>query len=206
MQVALEVLKGARDCDAAAFNQIVLTYRKKVLGTVARMIGHPEDAEDVAQEVFTRLYFTIQKLRVPELFEVWLHRMTVNAAYDYLRGRHGRHVRHESRMSDLSESQLLFADALAGRRADWEARDQQRIRDAVEELLAGVSDADRIILVLKEMEGLSIRDLEEIYRMSQAALKVRLFRARQRVLKAFREQQAVKRTHALPRTAMARAS
>ena len=53
---------------------------------------------------------------------------------------------------------------------------------------------------------LSIRDLEEIYRMSQSAVKVRLFRARQRVLKAFREKQAVKRTHALPRTAMARAS
>jgi RNA polymerase sigma-70 factor (ECF subfamily) len=170
------------------------------------MIGHPEDAEDVAQEVFNRLYFTLEKLRAPELFEAWLHRMTVNAAYDYLRGRHGHRTHREARMSDLSDAQLVLADARAGRRADWEERDHQRIRDFVEELLAGVSDADRIILILKEVEGLSIQELEKIYQISENALKVRLFRARQRVLRAFRNQPAHKATQVLSKTAMARAS
>src|ERR1043165_7508854 len=85
MLVEFELIKKAQDGDAAAFNQVVLAYRRKTLGTIARLIGRPEDEEDVAQEVFLRLYFSLDQLRAPEGFEAWLYRLTVNAAYDYLR-------------------------------------------------------------------------------------------------------------------------
>ena len=189
MQIALEVIENARTGDAGAFNHVVLAYRKKVLGTVARLIGRPEDAEDVTQEVFTRLYFTFEKLREPELFEFWLRRMTINAAYSYLRNPRRQ---REPRMGDLPESHLVMADAAAGRRADAEEQHYQRIRDQVEDVLAGVSDADRILLILKEVEGLSHQELEQIYQVSQNALKVRIFRARHRVLRAFRAREARK--------------
>jgi RNA polymerase sigma-70 factor (ECF subfamily) len=181
MRVTPDLIERARERDTAAFNQIVLTYRKRVVGTIARMIPRPEDAEDIAQEVFTRLYFTFDRLRTPKVFELWLHRMTVNAAYSYLRRR--RSCR-ESRISDLSERQVAFADAIAGRRLDRDGQYDTKIRDLVEELLGAVSEADRVLLVLKEVEGLSLRELEEVYRVSENALKVRLYRARQRVLKS----------------------
>src|SRR5580658_2389958 len=182
MLVEFELIERARNGDDSAFNQIVQAYRKRILGTISRTIGRPEDVEDVGQEVFLRLYYSLDQLRTPEVFEPWLYRLTVNAAYDYLR-KHRR--RMESRMSDLSEQQVMLADAVAGGRVDHEVRQQRQVRETVDALLSAVSEADRILLTLKEVEGLSLKELEKIYRVNENALKVRLFRARQRVLKAY---------------------
>jgi RNA polymerase sigma-70 factor (ECF subfamily) len=182
MLVDFELIKRAQGGDSAAFNDIVLAYRKRILGTIARLIARPEDVEDVAQEVFLRLFFSLDQLRTPEVFEPWLYRLTVNAAYDYLRKQRRR---QEYRMSDLSEQQMVMADALAGGRADQDEREMKKTRETVEALLGAVSEADRILLMLKELEGLSLKELEKIYNINENALKVRLFRARQRVLKAF---------------------
>jgi len=146
------------------------------------LIARPEDVEDVAQEVFLRLYFSLDQLRTAEVFEPWLYRLTVNAAYDYLRKQRRR---QEFRMSDLSEQQVMMADAMAGGKAEQEDQHQKKVREAVDSLLGGVSEADRILLMLKEVEGLSLKELEKVYKVNENALKVRLFRARQRVLKAF---------------------
>jgi len=182
MLVEFDVIRRAQNGDSAAFNDVVIAYRKRILGTIARLIARPEDVEDVAQEVFLRLYFSLDQLRTPEVFEPWLYRLTVNASYDYLRKQRRR---MESRMSDLSEQQVVMADAAAGGKVDHEKQEQKRVRETVDALLGAVSEDDRILLTLKEVEGLSLKELEKIYRVNENALKVRLFRARQRVLKAF---------------------
>jgi len=182
MLVDFDLIRRAQKGDSAAFNEIVLAYRKRILGTITRLIARPEDVEDVAQEVFLRLYFSLDQLRKEEVFEPWLHRLTVNAAYDYLRKQRRR---QEYRMSDLSEQQVMLADAMAGGKADAEEQQQKKVREAVDSLLGAVSEADRILLMYKEVEGLSLKELEKIYHINENALKVRLFRARQRVLKAF---------------------
>ena len=182
MLVDFERIKRAQDGDSAAFNEIVLAYRKRVMGTIARLISRPEDVEDVTQEVFLRLYFSLDQLKMAEVFEPWLHRLTVNAAYDYLRKQRRR---QEFRMSDLSEQQVMLADAAAGGKVEHEEQYRKKIRESVQSLLGAVSEADRILLMLKEVEGLSLKELEKIYRVNENALKVRLFRARQRVLKAY---------------------
>jgi RNA polymerase sigma-70 factor (ECF subfamily) len=129
-----------------------------------------------------RLYFSLDQLRAPEVFEPWLYRLTVNAAYDYLRKQRRR---PEFRMSDLSEQQVMMADAVAGGKVEHDQQQKKKIRETVDSLLGAVSEADRVLLLMKEVEGLSLRELEKIYRVKENALKVRLFRARQRVLKAF---------------------
>jgi RNA polymerase sigma-70 factor (ECF subfamily) len=182
MLVEFELIRRAQQGDQRAFNEIVTAYRKRILGTIGRCIGRPEDVEDVGQEVFLRLYFSLDQLRTPEVFEPWLYRLTVNAAFDYLRRQKRR---NESRMSDLSEQQVMMADALAGGRQSSEEQERNRIRDTVQDLLGNVSEEDRILLLLKEVEGLSLKELEKIYQVNENALKVRLFRARQRVLKAY---------------------
>src|SRR5580698_11355919 len=117
MLVEFELIERARSGDDGAFNQVVQVYRKRILGTISRLIGRPEDVEDVGQEVFLRLYFSLDQLRTPEVFEPWLYRLTVNASYDYLRKSKRR---PESRMSDLSEQQVMMADAAAGSKAQSE--------------------------------------------------------------------------------------
>ena len=181
MLVDFELIKRAQQGDSVAFNEVVLAYRKRILGTITRLIARTEDVEDVAQEVFLRLYFSLDQLQKAEVFEPWLYRLTVNAAYDYLRKQRRR---QEFRMSDLSEQQVMMADATAGGKIEHEEQYQKKIRESVDSMLGAVSEADRILLVLKEVEGLSLKELEKIYKVNENALKVRLFRARQRVLKA----------------------
>jgi RNA polymerase sigma-70 factor (ECF subfamily) len=184
MQVEFGLIERARTGDDGAFQQIVQAYRKRILGTIARLIGRPEDVEDVGQEVFVRLYYSLDQLRTAEVFEPWLYRLTVNAAYDYLRRQKRR---QESRMSDLSEQQVMLADAAAGGKRRDEEQRRTKTRELVQSLLKKVSEEDRILLTLKEVEGLSLKELERVYGVKENALKVRLFRARQRVLKAFEE-------------------
>ena len=184
MLVEFDLIQKAQQGDANAFNQIVSAYRRRIMGTISHVIGRPEDVEDVAQEVFIRLYFSLGQLRTAEVFEPWLYRLTVNASYDYLRKSRRR---IESRMADLSEQQVMMADAVAGSRAQSDESEKRRVRDTVQELLSTVSEEDRILLTLKEVEGLSLKELEKIYHVNENALKVRLFRARQRVLKKMKE-------------------
>jgi RNA polymerase sigma-70 factor, ECF subfamily len=187
MTVDPQLVERAQKGDATAFNELVQASRKRVMGIVGRLIGKPEDVEDVAQDVFLRLYYSLAQLSSPELFERWLYRLTVNAAYDYMR-RNKR--RKESRMADLSEAQVVLADALAGEKKGKSEEAQSTLRDFVHWLLSSVSEEDRLLLMLKEVEGLSIKELEQIYGANENAIKVRLFRARQRVLKAYEKSQA----------------
>src|ERR1039457_7234053 len=123
MLVDFELIKSAQNRDSAAFNEVVLAYRKRILGTITRLIARSEDVEDAAQEVFLRLYFSLDQLRTPEVFEPCLYRLTVNAAFDYLRKQRRR---LEFRMSDLSEQQVLLADAMAGGKAEKEDTHQKK--------------------------------------------------------------------------------
>ena len=184
MLVEPETIERAQSGDDAAFNTIVLAYRKRILGTVYRMIGRGDDVEDVGQEVFVRLYFSLKQLRAPQVFEPWLYRLTINACYDYLRKK--RRVM-DVRMADLSEEQVVAADvALSGKRA-LDEKEKESVKELLDILLDRVSAEDRALLTLKEVQGLSLKELSGIYEVNTNALKVRLFRARKRVLEAYNE-------------------
>ena len=182
MLVDPEVIARAQNGDAAAFNKIVHAYRKRILGTIYRLIGRSDDVEDVSQDVFVRLYYSLDQLRSIEVFEPWLYRLTVNAAYDHLRKRRRS---HDVRMADLSEEQMIAADAAESGRRQSDIDTHAESRELLEALLSRVSEDDRILLTLKEVQGLTLRELSEVYEVNENALKVRLFRARKRVLKAF---------------------
>jgi len=182
MLVEPETIQKAQSGDDEAFGEIIRVYRKRILGTVYRMISRGDDVEDVGQEVFVRLYDSIGQLRTPQVFEPWLYRLTVNACYDYLR-RKRREI--DIRMADLSEEQVVAIDAaLSGRRAIEDSH-KQGAKELLEVVLSRVSEEDRLLLVLKEIEGLSLKELSAVYKVNTNVLKVRLFRARKRALKAY---------------------
>src|SRR5438067_7573322 len=139
MLIEFELIEKARGGDDGAFNLVVQAYRKRILGTIARLIGRPEDVEDVGQEVFLRLYYSLDQLRAAEVFEPWLYRLTVNAAYDYLRRAKRR---SESRMADLSEQQVTMADSQAGSKQEHEERQKGQVRELVGALFEHVSEED----------------------------------------------------------------
>lgn len=174
------LIARAQNGDHSAFRHLVIAYRRRVLAIIYRTIRRPEDVEDVAQEVYLRLYRSLKRLKTTESFEPWLYRLVMNASYDYLRRR--RH-RNEARMSDLSEQQIIVIDATAAAEASSQSHRLETNKERVESLLRSVSEDDRVLLTLKEIEGFSVKQLATIYSVTETTLKVRLFRARQRLLR-----------------------
>ena len=187
MQVEKSVIESARLGDPHAFDEIVMAYRPRVLGTVYRLLGQPRDVEDVGQEAFVRLWKSFSQLRSADLFEPWLYRVTVNAVYDHLRKRQRN---HDTPMSDLNEEHLHMVDGELGRRTFDAQQQHNEVRDFVLRLFKHISAEDRILLVMKEVQGLSLNELEQVYGVDANTLKVRLFRARKRALRAIEKMES----------------
>ena len=183
MTVEPELISRAQGGDDEAFARIVATYRPRVFGTIFRLAGPGQELEDVGQEVFLRLYQSLSQLREIEFFETWLYRLTVNTAYDYLRRKRRA---ADVPMCDLSDEQVVMADAAeSARRSDVDSR-QKTAREHLTVLLGQIPAEDRELLELKEIEGLSLKELRRRYDANESALKVRLFRARKRALEVHR--------------------
>ena len=116
--------------------------------------------------------FSLDRLREPAQFEPWVYRIATNAAMDYLR----RHRRVRVRVSDLSDEQLSTLERAVAMRDAADHEQQQELQDLAAHLLALVSPEDRTLLTLKEIEGLSVRELGAIFSIKEEAVKVRLFR------------------------------
>ena len=177
MAVQPELIRQAQAGDTAAFATLVNAYRQRVHGTVYRMTGRRDDVEDIGQEVMLRLVSSLGQLRTVEVFETWLYRLTMNAVYDYLRKR--RRTADIS-MADLSEEQVSFADAMEGSRRSAIDSRQAEARATLKVMLDNIPTEDRRLLERKEINGCSLKELRELYSTNENALKVRLFRARQR--------------------------
>jgi RNA polymerase sigma-70 factor, ECF subfamily len=181
MTLQPDLIRQAQAGDGAAFATIVRTYKQRIFGSVYRLLGRSDEVEDVGQDVFLRLYQSLGQLRDPEVFETWLYRLTINAIYDHLRKK--RRI-SDVPMADLSEEQLLHADAAESTRRDLIAARQSSAREHLELLLGHISEEDRRLLERKEIDGLSLKELRRLYDANESALKVRLFRARKRALEA----------------------
>src|SRR5215467_9579435 len=144
--IGLDIIRRAQRGEMAAFAELVHLTRRRVLGSIGRLIARPDDVEDVAQEVFLRMHTGIGRLQTPEAFDLWLYRLTTNATYDYLRKRPS--IRREVRVSDLLEDQLAAAANLASCEVDREERERRRTIEYVDGLLAHLSASDRILIVM----------------------------------------------------------
>ena len=182
MEVETALVNRAQSGCAEAFNEIVRRKRRRVLGTVYHLLGDPADVEDVGQDVFIRMFRSLAQLRSPEVFESWLYRLTVNTVYDHLRKRRRR---IETPLSTLQEEQVHHLDAAASSRLFDREEQSKENRELLGRLLDDIPAGDRSLLLLKEVEGLSLSELEQVYGVRANALKVRLFRARKRALQAF---------------------
>lgn len=181
MTVEPQLVVDAQSGDAAAFAALVRTYKSRIFGSVYRLLGRSDEMEDVGQEVFLRLYQSLHQLRDPELFETWLYRLTINTVYDHLRRKRRA---ADIPMADLSDEQLVTADAAESSRRDAIQTRQSQAREHLELLLGQIPEEDRRLLERKEIEGMSLKELRRFYHANENALKVRLFRARQRALQA----------------------
>src|SRR6516225_8681921 len=179
-----ELVRLSQNGVEAAFEELVRRHQQRVFALVAGILHRPDDVEDVAQQVFLKAYLGIKRFDQRAAFSTWLYKIAVNECWDYLRKRKVRPLVYEA---DLSEEQVSRLDGIVSSSRPPEGPSARaEIREIIERMLSALSEQDRQLLVLKEIEGFSVQELAEILNLNVNTVKVRLFRARGRIMDTYR--------------------
>jgi RNA polymerase sigma-70 factor (ECF subfamily) len=176
------LVRRAQNGDESAFQEIVERYQSKVFSIIHGIVRQRNDVEDISQQVFTKIYFSMRNFDFRSSLITWVYKITVNECFDYLRKKKVRKLVYESDMSEDEARRVENSENGSGRgvRADTTlAR-----RDYVVKLLERVSGEERDLLMLKEVEGYSVEEMARRLNMNENTIKVKLFRARQKLVKA----------------------
>jgi RNA polymerase sigma-70 factor (ECF subfamily) len=183
------LVRRAQAGDVSAYEELVRIHQRRVLAVVGGILRGSEDVEDVAQQALAKAYFSIRRFDLRSAFGTWLYKIAVNECWDYLRKKKVRRLVYES---DLSEEQVRKLESMpehgyggALHREDAGRRLEQR--QIVERLLGGLEEKDQLMLVMKEVEGFSVEEIGEVLGLNVNTVKVRLFRARGRLVELYKK-------------------
>ncbi|MDE2484539.1 MAG: sigma-70 family RNA polymerase sigma factor [candidate division NC10 bacterium] len=168
------LIRQAQEGDQEAFEALLRLHDQHVCAIIGSFLRRKQDVEDVAQDVFLKAYLALRRFRPGAPFAPWLRRITVNTCYDHLR-RIRRHP--EVTFTDLGEPERDFMHIIAEKGYPSIA-DQVTARDLAERILAGLAPKERLVITLREVHGLEIAEIADALGCTQAAAKVRLWRAR----------------------------
>jgi len=175
------LVQRVQAADEMAFREIVERYQSKVFSIIYGILRNHNDAEDIAQQVFTKVYFSIRSFDFRSSLLTWIYKITVNECYDYLRKKKVRRLVYES---DFSQEDALRVENSEPARDQRPAVDVTLAqRDLAMKLLARLPEQERTLLLMKEVEGHSVEELAEMTGINENTIKVKLFRARQKLLK-----------------------
>ena len=166
-----DLIRAAAAGDRRAFEDLVLEKRERVVRTAYQITGDLEDARDVAQSVFLRLWRVLQRFDPEKRFDTWLYRITVNAAIDYVRER-GPKGFLQSLPDDADER---LRDPARGADA---VLDLARLQGTFLRLAARLAPKQRAAFVLKEIEGLETGEVARILGVTESTVRNHLLHAR----------------------------
>ncbi len=169
-----------------AFEELVRRHQHRVFAVAGGILRRREDVEDVSQQVFLKAYLSLPRFDQRAAFSTWLYKITVNECWDFLRKKKVRPLVYES---DLSEEQARqFSSSMESpSQGGWDAAERLERRESVERLLESLDERDSMMLILKEVEGFSVDEIGEILDLNANTVKVRLFRARRRMVALHRK-------------------
>ena len=183
-----ELVKRAQKEDKEAFEELVRRHQARVFAVAGGILRNKEDVEDIAQQVFLKAYFSLKRFDQRAAFSTWLYKITVNECWDLLRKRKVRPLLYEADLSEEQARQYGASEERAEQAQDVSERLEKR--QELERLLDCLEERDRTMLVLKEVQGFSVEEIAEFLGINGNTVKVRLFRARQRITERLKRRRA----------------
>jgi RNA polymerase sigma-70 factor (ECF subfamily) len=175
---------------------LVQKYQQRVFSLVYHLVRRRDEVEDLAQEIFIKAFRAIRSYNFQSSFVTWLSRIATNHCYDYLRHERASRVSFYWQMGENSQQELESnAESKPEQALDHE--EQAVLRDLVDKLLNRASENDRTILVMKELQDYSVEEISEILNLKPTTVKVRLHRARKRMLEDLRKWRGENKDHAM---------
>jgi len=181
------LIERCRAGEQAAFEEMVAIYHRRVWSIAYQMSGDPDDADDITQETFVRVYRAIGKFRERSSFTTWLHRITLNLCTDFLR----RRRRHYDTISlDLFDAEgcgeVRQTPVAAGSPAGTHNPSASPLREAetaelrakLREAILSLPEHYRAVIVLRDIEGMSYREIASVLACPEGTVMSRLFYAK----------------------------
>lgn len=172
-----QLVEASRSGDSAAFEELVRRKTGKVFGLCTRMLGNREDAKDVAQLAFVKLWENLDRYDAGYAFDTWLYRMTSNVAIDFIRGRQSRDATLNSSLRLVKTSD----DPEQGR-----AIQHKEVEEVFEEVSKALSPKQKTIFVMHTMEDLQLAEIARILGTKESTVRNHLFNARKTMQKELR--------------------
>jgi RNA polymerase sigma-70 factor (ECF subfamily) len=175
-----ELVRQAKAGELAAFEELTRRYERQVYSLAFRIVRQEHDAEDVTQEAFLSAMEYLAGFREEARFSTWLMRIATHAALKVLRKRRGLDtVSLEASTEPDPEGAIPHPEYIADwRQSPEELVHRNEIRRLLEEALDRLDEKHRLVFLLRDVEGLSVRETAEALGLSEVNVKVRLLRAR----------------------------
>ena len=167
-----QLVRLAQEGSPAAFEELVTKYQSKVYSMALSFTRNREAADDLAQEVFLKAYLALPRFHGRSEFGTWLYRISINHIKDYLRKK-GR--AKEVSLEDVYE--VSFSDKEQTEKAEQE-REAENRRHLVREFVQGLPEKYRVILTLRDIQGLAYEQISKVLHLSPGTVDSRLHRAR----------------------------
>jgi RNA polymerase sigma-70 factor (ECF subfamily) len=173
------LLRRLRDRDERAFVELIDEHRDRVFNITYRMLGNRAEAEDVAQEVFITVFKQIDNFRGDSKFSTWLYRVTVNHCKNRIKYLSRRHSRDQDELDETSQQQNSAVNGAPVRAKNPDkALESMQMEKLLQEAIASLDDEQRAVVILRDVEDLSIEEICEITGLPDGTVKSRLHRAR----------------------------
>lgn len=173
MSAEKDLVRRAKRGDISAFEDLISGYEKKVYNTAYRFFNNAEDAMDVSQEIFIKVFTSLRRFREDSSFSTWLYRIAVNTCIDFLRKKKEDvlPIKEEIVMDDRTE--LGFHTELPE-----EFVEKQEAKQAIMKAISTLPEEQRICIILRDVQGFSYTEISDILSCSLGTVKSRLCRGR----------------------------
>lgn len=182
------LIRAAQRGDAAAFEQLVRSYDSNVLRMAYNLLHSEEDARDIYQEAFLRVYRKLPEFRFDSAFSTWLYRIVANLCLDQIRKRKVR--KEEAASVETADGEMDRLQLIPESRADVDPQRQlmsAEVKDRIQEVLNGLSPRERLVFEMRHYQGMRLRAIGESLGVTEEAAKNCLFRATQKMRAALGE-------------------
>jgi RNA polymerase sigma-70 factor, ECF subfamily len=176
------LIRAAQSGDNEAFEQLVRSYDQSVLRMALNLLHSPEDARDVYQEAFLRVYRNLSKFRFDCSFHTWLYRIVANLCLDQIRRRKVR--KEESGSVDTGSGEMDRFQFVPEHRADVDPQRQlmsSEVNTRIKEILSQMTPRERLVFEMRHYQGMRLRAIGDALGVTEEAAKNCLFRATQKM-------------------------
>lgn len=171
------LIRKSKEGDLESFERLIERYQKKVFNIAYKMIGNYDDASELAQEVFLRVFKSIKKFKEESLFSTWIFRITTNVCLDELRKRKNNKVIYLEEDIKCGDGEIK-RQVVDDKPTPEMALENNELKKTLKEAINNLSEDYKIVIVMRDIQGFSYKEIAEIIKCPEGTVKSRINRAR----------------------------